>query len=125
MAKIIQLSTHHDERGTLDVLDSALLPFPVRRFFTIHGVPVGMVRGGHGHLINRMLLVCQAGETVVSVRTKGCSERQSFTLNSATQALLLEPEDWHEMTFVQPGTVLLVLASEPYAAQDYFFEEPS
>jgi hypothetical protein len=120
MARLLAVPTFHDARGALTVVDG-LLPFQVHRVYWIHRVTPGAARAGHRHRTNRQALVCVAGRCRVSVRRGACAEE--YFLDSPERALLLEPEDWHLIADAGPGTVLLVLASEPYDPSDCL-EEP-
>ena len=42
----------------------------------------------------------------------------NIVLNHPGQCLLVEPKDWHTMTF-GPGSVLLVMSSHPYDRSEY------
>lgn len=117
MAKLIAVRTFRDHRGSLAVIEREL-GFPVRRVFYIYDVK--LPRGGHGHIRTKTALIALNGAVTVS----GQAPREDFCfeLVSPDQCLLLEVEDWHEMKF-SPGSVLLVLASEEYSADDYFYEK--
>jgi hypothetical protein len=117
MAKLIQVKTMKDARGSLSVLEHET-GFPVRRVFYIYGVTQS--RGGHGHLSTKTALIAVHGEIEVTGQTP--EEDFSFTLNRPDQCLLLEKEDWHAMNFSKDA-VLVVLASEEYSADDYFYEK--
>ena len=47
---------------------------------------------------------------------------QTITLNSPSQCLIVNPQDWHTMQNKSRGTVLLVLASHHYNQEDYVDE---
>lgn len=119
MAELLSVPTFRDSRGALAVVDG-LLPFQIRRVYTIFWMPPDSTRAGHRHLRNRQALICLAGRCRVSVRRGGAAE--DFLLGSPAQALLLEPEDWHLISETGPDTVLLVLASESYDPADYVAE---
>jgi hypothetical protein len=122
MAQMIIINSHNDARGSLSVLEAGSWPFTPQRLFYIYDVPAATERGGHGHYKTRMLLIGLCGKITVTVKTK--AGRQEFRLTEPQQALLLEPEEWHTMHFEEEGSLLLVLASEPYSKADYFYEEP-
>ena len=121
MARLIELQQHKDARGCLTVIEREI-PFAIRRVYWIHGVASDQTRrGGHRHRKTHQALVCVAGQCRVEVQTP-CEDR-SFLLAAENRMLLLEPADWHVMTAFDEGTVLLVLASEPYDARDYIAEQ--
>lgn len=115
MAHLLPVPSCRDERGELSVVDG-LLPFPIRRVYWIHGMAPGATRAGHRHRRTRQAIVCVSGRCTVTVRCGGAAV--THELDSPATALLLEPEDWHLVSGAAPGTVLLVLASEPYDPGD-------
>jgi quercetin dioxygenase-like cupin family protein len=119
VARLLAVPTFCDSRGVLSVVDG-LLPFPVRRVYSICRVTPGATRAGHRHRHTRQALLCLAGQCRVTVRRRAAAE--DFFLDSPAQALLLEPDDWHLISEIELGTVLLVLASEPYDPADYIAE---
>jgi mannose-6-phosphate isomerase-like protein (cupin superfamily) len=110
----IRLPTFLDARGGLTVLDGAL-PFEMKRTYWIYAAD-GQVRGGHRHVKTRQALVAVAGIVSIYMNDGRCSE--TVILDNPGQCLLVEPKDWHTMTF-GPGSVLLVISSEPYDRADY------
>ena len=111
---IIELPTFLDARGGLTVLDGAL-PFEIKRTYWIYGAD-GQVRGGHRHGKTRQALIAVTG--AVSMYMNDGRRSETVVLNDPSHCLLVEPKDWHTMTF-GPGSVLLVLSSEPYDRADY------
>lgn len=114
--KTIQLPTFSDEKGMLSVLDDAA-PFPIARVFWISGAD-GQTRGGHRHKKTRQLLISVSGE--VTIYLNNGVQENTVLLSQSNQGLLVEPEDWHTMTF-GPKSILLVLASHPYDKDDYIY----
>jgi dTDP-4-dehydrorhamnose 3,5-epimerase-like enzyme len=112
--QILDLPSFGDARGMLTVLDRQL-PFEVRRTFWIYGAD-GQVRGGHRHHKTRQALVALNGS--VSIYMNDGTTSETVVLDAPGKCLLVEPKDWHTMTFGQ-GAVLLVLASHPYDRADY------
>jgi dTDP-4-dehydrorhamnose 3,5-epimerase-like enzyme len=116
--KVIDLPAFKDDRGSLVVLEKAM-PFPVRRVFWISGAD-GRTRGGHRHHVTRQALVAMAGS--VSVLMHDRRHRDTIVLDRPDRVLLVEPDDWHTMSF-GPGAILLVLASASYDVNDYIDED--
>lgn len=115
--RVIQVKTHRDARGGLSVLDGTL-PFDMKRVYWIYDCDA-QLRGGHRHRITRQALIAVHGEVTVSLDDG--THRSDVTLSSPDQCLIVEPEDWHTMQFA-PQAVLLVIASEPFDADDYIDE---
>lgn len=111
---ILTLPTFTDSRGSLSVLEQAL-PFEIRRIYWIYGAD-GHTRGGHRHKYTRQALIALSG-TVSVYMNDGVAE-DTITLSHPSQCLLVEPKDWHTMTF-SDNAVLLVIASHPYDRSEY------
>ncbi|MEQ8262811.1 FdtA/QdtA family cupin domain-containing protein [Pseudohaliea sp.] len=120
-ARLLDIVRSVDERGTLTPLDFPALPFTPRRLFTVAGVPAGARRGGHGHRRGEQLLLCIAGR--IAVRLAATGRSASLTLQADGPALLIGPGIWAEQRYAVPGSVLLVVASEPYDPASYFSDE--
>lgn len=114
---LIDVPTFGDARGTLSVADG-LLPFPAVRIYWIYGA-AGRTRGGHRHGKTRQALIAVHG--VVSIYMDDGSNSETFVLDTPSKCLIVEPKDWHTMTF-GPDSVLLVIASHPFDPNDYFDE---
>lgn len=115
--KLIDLPSFNDSRGSLTVLEG-VLPFPINRIFWIYGAD-NQVRGGHRHKKTRQALIAVAG--VVSVYINNGSAEKNIVLDTPQRCLLLEPEDWHTMTFGL-HSVLMVISSHEYDVKDYVDE---
>lgn len=113
----IKLPTLKDARGALTVMDGEL-PFTVARSFWIYGADTN-TRGGHRHFVTRQALIAMVG--TITVLMDDGERRENIVLSSPDNCLLVEPKDWHEMTFT-PGSVMLAFASHPYMKEDYIHE---
>ncbi len=91
------------------------LPFEVVRTYWIYGAD-GKTRGGHRHVHTRQALVAVSGKIVVSMNDGVTNE--AIELDHPSKCLLVEPKDWHTMTF-EAGAVLLVMSSHPYDRSEY------
>lgn len=111
---VIQLPTFTDNRGSLTVLENAL-PFAILRSYWIFGAD-GQTRGGHRHTHTRQALVALSGEVAVYMNDGMVEE--TIILNHPSRCLLVEPKDWHTMTFGQ-SSVLLVMSSHLYDCSEY------
>lgn len=118
MAKKIKIPVFKDIRGELGApLTPGVLPFTVGNVFFIRGVPEGGRRGGHAHMESMQLLLCLAGELRVVVDDAG--ERNEFVLRPDDTGLLIEAGEWSEEYNFASGTVVLVIASQPYSEEEY------
>lgn len=110
----LDLPTFGDSRGVLTVLDGAL-PFPIARVYWIYGA-ANQVRGGHRHHKTRQALIAITGKVTIYMNDGVICD--NVILDTPSRCLLVEPKDWHTMTFDQ-DSVLLVIASHPYDRSDY------
>jgi hypothetical protein len=111
---VLNLPTFVDPRGSLTVLEGAL-PFTAVRTYWIYGAD-GQTRGGHRHTYTRQALVALSG--TVSIYMNDGITVDTVELDHPSKCLLVEPKDWHTMTF-GPGSVLLVMSSHPYDRSEY------
>jgi hypothetical protein len=112
--KLLKLESHIDRRGDINVIEE--LPFPVKRVFWIHNVPIKEIRGGHAHKVLKQILIAVNG--AVCVRAGGTD----YILDHSDAALYIPPNNMIRMTFLTEGTILLVLASHKYNQKDYIYE---
>lgn len=112
--KLLELNTITDGRGSLTVLEN-ILPFSIARCYWTYNAD-GQTRGGHRHFVTRQALIAIAGE--VTVFMNDGIEQATIILDKPNYCLLVEPKDWHTLTFGQ-GAILLVIASHPYDRNDY------
>lgn len=96
------------------MLDGAL-PFAVVRTYWIYSAD-GQTRGGHRHKATRQALIAING--TVSLYMNDGVTVDTVVLSHPGQCLLVEPKDWHTMTFGL-GSVLLVMSSHPYDRSEY------
>lgn len=111
---LLNLPTFAESRGSLTVLENAL-PFPIVRTYWIYGAD-GQTRGGHRHRYTRQALIAING-TVTIYMNDGITH-DKIVLNQPDKCLLVEPKDWHTMTF-EKSSVLLVMSSHPYDRSEY------
>jgi hypothetical protein len=111
---VLNLPTFSEQRGALTVLEGAL-PFAAVRTYWIYGAD-GQTRGGHRHTYTRQALVALSGSVAIFMNDGVTAD--TVELNHPSQCLLVEPKDWHTMTF-GPGSVLLVMSSHPYDRSEY------
>lgn len=121
MAKLYKLKTLSDSRGDLSVIQNEL-DCKINRFFYIYNAPAKTVRGRHGHIRNKLFLICPIGEILIKVNTRG--QKSRYLLNKPNKCLYLDPQDWHEIHFIKKNSILMCLASHKYNAKDYFTQEP-
>jgi WxcM-like, C-terminal len=115
--QLIELPTFTDARGSLTVLEK-VLPFELNRTYWIYGAD-GQTRGGHRHLHTRQALIAVGGSVVVYMNDG--SFEATIELNHPRFCLVVEPKDWHTMSF-GVGSILLVVSSHAYDRNEYIDE---
>lgn len=117
-AQLIELPSFDDERGGLVFMEAEKhIPFSVRRFFLLHHVNFGAVRGQHAHRICHQFLLTTAGCVTVEI-DDGRSRRREL-LDRPTLGLHVPPMIWVDLIDFSADAVLGVLASEPFDEADY------
>lgn len=117
--RIVELPVVHDARGNLTFAEpDRHLPFPFRRVFYLYDVPGGSQRAGHALRRCHQFIVAVSGSFDV-VLDDG-NERARFHLNRSHYGLHVTPLVWRELDNFSSNSVCLVIASEPYSADDYF-----
>ena len=117
-AALVKLPKVIDMRGSLTVGQiDAQLPFTPERFFLVYDVPSREVRGEHAHKACHQFLVCVKGS--LSVVLDNGQVRDEVLLDSPLLGLHIPPMVWGIQYRFSADAVLLVLASDPYDAQDY------
>jgi len=118
--RLLDVPAFSDPRGALGVLEGAKLPFSIERVYYLYNVPIGAIRGEHGHKQLEQLMICMHGKTEITLND---GERQyPFTLESPSDVLYVPPGMWRQLRFLMPETVVCVLASRPYEVEDYLYE---
>ena len=107
------------EIGYVSVGESAKdpLPFVVQRVFWTYFTPESIVRGRHAHELTEQVLIAAAGRITVTTELAD-GTIQIFRLDNPYLGLYVPPCAWHTMQYSHTA-VQLVLASQPYSAEDY------
>jgi dTDP-4-dehydrorhamnose 3,5-epimerase-like enzyme len=106
------------ERGWLSYAETgAHIPFAVKRYFVVFGVPPGKTRGDHAHKHQHQFLVSVHGSCRLTADNG--SGRQEFLLDSPAKAVHLPPMVWVSAHDFSPDAVLLVLSSDLYDPSDF------
>jgi len=113
-----RLKNVKDLRGNLSVGEFPQdIPFEVKRYFLVYGVPSMETRGEHAHRRCHQFLICVHGSC--SVVADDGRARQEFKLDRPEIGVHLPPLTWGTQYKYSPDAVLLVFASEHYDAADY------
>lgn len=116
--KRVAVSSNIGDGGGLWVIDDLeSSAFSPGRVFWVTNVPAGATRGFHAHKTGRQVLLCLSGRIVAKFDNGKVVEEIELTKDGP--GILMENMVWGEQTFVEPGSILLVLASNNYDEQDY------
>lgn len=107
-----------DIRGSLTVGEfDRTIPFAVKRYFIVFGVPSVETRGEHAHRKCHQFLICVRGSC--SVVADDGTQRQEFLLNRPDAGIHLPPMVWGIQYKYSADAVLLVFTSHYYDSADY------
>lgn len=117
--KLIEFVDLGDERGNLVVIEGEGMdiPFDIKRVFYIYGSDSDVVRGQHANRETEFLLVNVSG--ISKVKVDNGQESQVIELNKPRMGLYLSAMLWKDMYEFSKDSILLVLASRHYDANEY------
>jgi WxcM-like, C-terminal len=116
--RIIDLPRINDQRGNLTFVEGARhVPFSIARVYYLYDVPGGASRGGHAHRQLEQFIIAASGSFDVVVDDG--SRRETISLRRSYDGLYMSNLTWRELDNFSSGSVCLVLASRPYAEEDY------
>lgn len=109
----VEFTMNRDDRGSLTAIEVEQdVPFAVRRLFLVHDTAPGTSRGGHAHRFTDQILIGLGGK--VTVRVTDGETDESFSLDDPASGLFVGRMTWTVLQHFTPGSMLLVLASDPY-----------
>lgn len=118
----ISAEQYRDQRGNLRVLNvERETGMSIKRVFWVSDVAPGETRGHHAHKSGHQVLICLSGSLEVTLRDHLGEETKVLSPNSP--AIWMKPLTWGVQRFLQPETVLLVLASNEFDESDYIRDE--
>ena len=117
MVEIIQLEDHGDARGDLYVgAVGKEIPFEIKRFYILKGVPRGESRGKHAHRKTARAAFCLVGSFDLLADD---GKNQETVHIDAARGAHLSTMVWHTLKNFSDDAVVLVVANEPYDEKDY------
>lgn len=120
LCKLIDLPKVIDSRGVLTIIESEYaVPFEIKRVYFLNDVPLGAQRGVHAHKELQQVIIAINGSFDVILDDGKNSKK--VHLNKPYQGLYLCPMIWRELNNFSQGAVCLVLASNHYSKEDYYF----
>lgn len=115
-ASLISFPSRGAQDGELTVFEGAAVPFAIARVFVVRSGG-GTTRGRHAHKRCNQLMVCVNGRCEVTCSDG--SSNQTFLLDGTDHGLLVPCGVWAEESYLDSGTVLMVLCDRPYEENDY------
>lgn len=116
--KVLNFADLGDERGKLVVVEGEQhIPFAIQRVFYIYGSDSEVVRGQHANRESEFVLINVGGTSKVRI-DNGHSEA-IIELNKPMMGLYIPTMVWKDMYDFSEDSVLLVLASRHYDANEY------
>lgn len=117
--KMLDFPQHGDERGHLVIVEGKKdVPFEIKRAFYIYGSDAEVVRGQHANRESEFVLINVAGTSKVKVKD-GEGNEAIFCLNRPHTGIYIPNMVWKDMYDFSEDSVLLVLASTHYDANEY------
>lgn len=117
--KLLDFQQRGDERGHLVIAEGGIdIPFDIERVFYIYGSDPEVVRGQHANKETEFVLINVAGKSKVRVKD-GKGNEAIYCLDQPHTGIYLPNMIWKDMYDFSPDSVLLVLASKHYKAEEY------
>lgn len=123
MLNVIHVSEFSNYRGKLIYFDTndSNLPFIVKRIYHISQVPIFESRGKHGHLELEQVIFAISGTFELKVWHNKIE--YNFLLNDPSKGIHIPKKSWRELYNFSKEAVCLVLASEEYNSNDYYYDK--
>lgn len=117
-SKLIQFDQKGDARGHLVIVEGNIdIPFEIKRIFYIFGSDKDVIRGQHANKKTQFVLINVCGTS--KVRVYDGEEEIIYNLDKPNLGIYLPNMIWKDMYDFSEDSVLLVLASEHYDANEY------
>lgn len=117
LARMIDLPSFDDGRGSLVAIEPKDIAFNIERIYYIFNTESRTSRGFHAHKDLEQLAICVSGRCDI-VLDDG-KKREKVSLTSPRKGLLIGSMIWREMHNFSDDCVLLVLASSQFDEADY------
>lgn len=117
LTRLITIPKIMDECLLLFMQTPDHVPFPIRRVYYIMDRQSKQPRGYHAHKKTRQLLFCIRGS--ITIILDDGKQKETVVLKNPEHGVLIDNLIWHEMHNFKKSTILLVLASKAYEAEDY------
>ena len=116
--KVLEFNDLGDERGKLVVIEgNQSIPFEIKRVFYIYDSDSDVVRGQHANRESEFVLINVSGSSKVYIDDG--TENMVVELNRPMMGVYIPKMVWKDMYDFSEDSVLLVLASRHYDANEY------
>ena len=116
--RMIEFPQKGDDRGHLVIVEGDQdIPFEIKRVFYIYGSDKDVIRGRHANYNTEFVLINVAGTSKGKVDDG--TDQKVFSLDRPHTGIYLPRMVWKDMYDFSEDSVLLVLASEHYDAEEY------
>ncbi|MCG3167220.1 MAG: TDP-4-oxo-6-deoxy-alpha-D-glucose-3,4-oxoisomerase [Bacteroidia bacterium] len=105
------------EKGVFSIVNSAQIPFEIKRVFWIFGGDENRIAGEHAHKNSEQVIVALQGKINISTETKS-GEKQNFILDESGKALYIPALCWQKIEYIGKAALLCFSSSE-YNPDDY------
>ena len=117
LVKLINIPKIFDDCHLCFLQTSEHVKFPIKRVFYILNRYTKMPRGYHAHKKTKQVLFCIQGS--IKIILDDGNKREAVILNQPEVGVFIGNGVWHEMHNFNKNTILLVIASRKYDANDY------
>lgn len=115
---IINFKEFGDDRGKLVIIEgNESIPFDIKRIFYVYNSDFDVIRGQHANRESEFVLVNVSGTS--KVRISDGKEEIIVELNKPHMGVYIPKMIWKDMYEFSSDSVLLVLASTHYDANEY------
>lgn len=97
------------------------IPFKIARTYWIYDVPGGEIRGGHAYKNLEEVIIALSGSFDIAV-DDGSGSEQIYHLNRSYKGLYIPKMTWRQLRHFSTNAVAFILASMPYAPDDYIYD---
>lgn len=116
--KKYEFASMGNEQGQLVALEQLKnIPFEIKRVYYIVKTVDDVVRGKHAHRNLEQILICVNG--AFTLKLDDGESQEIIRMDKHNEGVYVGNAVWREMYDFEPGTVLLVIASQYYDTEDY------